>query len=87
MKDSSTTTKLRVVYDASAKTSSGISFNDQLLPGPSLYTMFPSVILNFRYKKIGVSADISKLQGGSVADRGMRLPPVPDQRERSWMSG
>ena len=36
-KESSTTTKLRAVFDASAKTSSGISLNDIYLSG-QLYT-------------------------------------------------
>ena len=47
VKASSTTTKLRVVFDASAKSSSGYS-NDQLLPGPNLYPLLPSVINKFR---------------------------------------
>ena len=34
VKEASTTTKVRVVYDASCKTSSGISLNDALLVGP-----------------------------------------------------
>ena len=35
-KDSSTTTKLRVVLDGSAKTASGISLNDRLMVGPKI---------------------------------------------------
>lgn len=35
-KESSSTTKLRAVCDASAKTSTGVSLNNQLLPGPNL---------------------------------------------------
>ena len=60
-KDSSTTTKLRVVYDASAKTSTGASLNDQLLPGPSFYPLLTNVLIHFRSKPVGLSADISKM--------------------------
>ena len=35
-KESSTITKLKVVFDAPAKSSSGASLNDTLLPGPSM---------------------------------------------------
>ena len=59
VKDSSTTTKLRIVFDASAKSMSGISLNDCLLPGPSLYPLLTSVLLRFRMHFIGMSADIS----------------------------
>ena len=47
LKESSSTTKLRIVFDASANTSSGISFNQQLLPGPSIYPLLTSVINRF----------------------------------------
>ena len=58
---SSTTTKLRIVFDASAKTTSGISLNDILLPCPNLYPLLTDVILAFRSHKIGMIADISKM--------------------------
>ena len=60
-KEASTTTKLRVVFDASARTSSGISLNDQLLPGPNLYPHLASGVLAFRQHRIGMTADISKM--------------------------
>ena len=44
VKERSTTTKFRAVFDASAKTSSGVSLNDQLLSGPNLYPMLTSVL-------------------------------------------
>ena len=36
-KEHSTTTKVRVVFDASAKSSSGVSLNDTLLVGPTIH--------------------------------------------------
>ncbi len=61
VKDSSTTTKLRAVFDASFKSSSGHSLNDQLLPGPNLYPLLSAVINRFRMHQIVISADISKM--------------------------
>ncbi len=61
VKSSSSTTKLRVVFDASAKSSTGVSLNDTLLQGPNLYPLLTSVILAFRSHPIGLCADISKM--------------------------
>ena len=60
-KESSTTTKLRIVFDGSAKTSSEKSLNDSFLPGLSLYPLLCSVINKFRLHTIGISGDISKI--------------------------
>ena len=56
VKDSSTTTKLRVVFDASAKSRSGFSLN-----GPSLYPLLPSILNRFWLPLISMSADIFKM--------------------------
>ncbi len=61
VKKFSTKTKLRAMFDASAKTSTGISLNDQLLPGPNLYPLLTSVLTAFRCHKIAITADISKM--------------------------
>lgn len=60
-KASSTTTKLRVVFDASAKTNNGISLNDTLAAGPTIYPTLENILLRFRVHKVALSADISKM--------------------------
>ena len=44
-KESSTTTKLGVVFDTSAKTSTGDSLNDTLLVGPTLHPTLETILL------------------------------------------
>ena len=43
MKQSSTTTKIRAVFDASAKTSTGVSLNDTLCVGPTVHSSLVDV--------------------------------------------
>ena len=61
VKASSTSTKLRVVFDASAKASNAISLNDTLLTGPTLFPNLDTILLRFRTYPGAVSADISKM--------------------------
>ena len=61
MKASSTTSQLRVVFDASAKTKSGTSLNDHLLIGPTVHAPLVDVLLRFRRHKIALVADVSKM--------------------------
>ena len=61
MKESSTTTKLLVVFDGSAKTSTNFSLNDILLVGPTLQPDIFDLIIRFRQYKIGMTADIAKM--------------------------
>ena len=61
VKEASTTTKLRVVFDASARSSSGISLNDQLLPGPNLYPHLSNTVMHFRQHQFAITGDISKM--------------------------
>ena len=61
VKASSTSTKLRIVFDCSAKTSSGFSLNDALLPGPTMYPLLTNVLLKFRNHTVGMSSDIGKM--------------------------
>lgn len=61
MKESSSTTKVRPVCDASADTSSGSSYNDVILVGPSLYQPLPSILNRFRDAAVAMTADVSKM--------------------------
>ena len=61
LKDSSTTTKLRVVFDGSAITTSGTSLNQALLVGPTIQPTLSDILLRFRCYPIALNADISKM--------------------------
>ena len=60
-KESSTSTKLRVVFDASAQASNGISLNDSLFVGPTLHPKLETILLRFRTYPVALTADISKM--------------------------
>ena len=57
----SLTTSLRVVFNASQKSTSNLSLNDVLCVGPAIqYDLF-NILINFRQHKIAFTADISKM--------------------------
>lgn len=60
-RDSSATTKLRVVFDASCATDSGKSLNDLLLKGPNIQDELVCIIARFRSYKYVMSSDIEKM--------------------------
>lgn len=61
LKESSLTTKLRQVFDASAKSSNECSLNDVLTTGPALQSDLVSIILNWRMYRYVFVADIEKM--------------------------
>lgn len=61
MKDSSFTTKLRVVFDASAKTDTGVSLNNTLLVGPIVQDDLFTILVRFRNHAIVLTADVEKM--------------------------
>ncbi|GFW20807.1 integrase catalytic domain-containing protein [Trichonephila clavipes] len=61
IKPSSTTKKLRVVFDASCKTTNGASLNSLLGVGPKLQRDIFEILLNFRIPRIIFTADIEKM--------------------------
>ena len=60
-KDSNTTPQLFVVFDASAKSRSGTSLNDQLLVGPTVNAPLLDVLLRFRLHRVAVTTDVSQM--------------------------
>lgn len=60
-REHSTTTKLRVVFDASAPSSTGKSLNDLQLVGPAIQGDLISILLRFRQHKFVVCADVTKM--------------------------
>ncbi|CAL8126482.1 unnamed protein product [Orchesella dallaii] len=61
IKDDSTTTKLRVVFDASMKSDVGTSLNDVLLVGPTIQDDIFNILLRFRTHHVALKADITKM--------------------------
>ncbi|GFW66731.1 DUF1758 domain-containing protein [Trichonephila clavipes] len=59
--DNSSTTKLRVVFDGSFKSTNGNSLNDILLTGKKLQSDIFLTLLKFRFFPIAFSADIAKM--------------------------
>ena len=60
-KHSSTSTKLRVVFDASSPTTSGASLNDILAAGPTLHPNLDQILIRFRSYRVALSGDIAKM--------------------------
>ena len=55
------TTKLRVVFDASAKTTNGRSLNEVLMNGPRVQGNLFNILLRFRLHQVALMADIEKM--------------------------
>lgn len=61
IKEESLTTKLRVVFDASRKSSTGVSLNDKLLVGPKTQDDLYSIIIRWRLHRFVYIADVEKM--------------------------
>ncbi|XP_065356280.1 uncharacterized protein LOC135950676 [Calliphora vicina] len=61
LRPNSTSTKLRVVFDASAVTSTEKSLNDILLVGPTIQDELFLQVLRFRLYKYALTGDITKM--------------------------
>lgn len=58
---SSTSTKLRVVFDASQSTSTGYSLNDVLMTGPRLQDDLWDILMRWRKHPVVLGADVQKM--------------------------
>ena len=60
VRESSLTTKVRPVFDASATGTNEVSLNDCMNPGPNLLPLLPEVLIRLRRWRYAYSADITK---------------------------
>ena len=60
-KESSTTTKLSVVFGGSAKTTTEVSLKDRPMLGPRVQKDLFSTLVRFRLHQVALSADIAKM--------------------------
>ena len=61
LKPDSTTTKLRVVFNASHATSTGVSLNDVLHPGPALQNDLMILLVRWRFFRYVFNGDLEKM--------------------------
>ncbi|XP_053686518.1 uncharacterized protein LOC128736060 [Sabethes cyaneus] len=61
VKSSSSTTKCRVVFDASAKTTSGLSLNDILMCGPVVQDSLINILIRFRLPPVVLVGDAKQM--------------------------
>lgn len=59
--ENSLTTRLRVVFDGSCPSSSGISVNDLQLVGPTVQSDLFTILIRFRQHLVAFSADVQKM--------------------------
>ena len=60
-KEHSFTTEIWAVFDASAKSSTGVSLNNTLLVGPTVHPPHVDVLLRFRSHRVPLTTDVSKM--------------------------
>ncbi|GIY08467.1 hypothetical protein CEXT_773171 [Caerostris extrusa] len=63
--------KFRVVFDGSAKSSTGVSLNDKLMVGLQLQTDLTTILIRFRMHKIAMTADIENVPANQI--KGLRF--------------
>ncbi|GBN99637.1 hypothetical protein AVEN_179941-1 [Araneus ventricosus] len=77
------TTKIRPVFDASAKEKNSSSINECLEKGPNMVELIPEIINKFRLRKFGITADIEK----AFLQIGLQEDDKPFLRFLWWENG
>ncbi|XP_050293842.1 uncharacterized protein LOC126734313 [Anthonomus grandis grandis] len=72
VKEGNLTTKVRVVFDASAQTDTGLSLNDVQHVGPTIQNDLLAILLNFRIYPFVINADITKMYRQVLIDPSQR---------------
>lgn len=65
IKESSKTTRVRPVFDASGKDASGVSLNDKLMVGPTIQPKLSAVLQNWRRYEFVVTTDGQRMKRAS----------------------
>ena len=60
-KESSTTSKVCVIFDAFAKSSFGTSLNEQVLVGPTVHSSLMDMLLQFQRHKVALTTDVGRM--------------------------
>lgn len=61
IREDRSTTKVRIVFDASAKTTNGFSLNDRMIVGPKIQNDLATLLIQFRKHAIALVADVEKM--------------------------
>lgn len=61
LREDKTTSKLRTVFDGSAKSSNGVSLNERCLNGPTIQPELIDIFIRWRLHKVALVADIEKM--------------------------
>ena len=61
LRPQNTTTKLRVVFDASYRTASHVSLNELMMVGPTVQEELHCTLIRFLFHKYVITVDIEKL--------------------------
>lgn len=72
IREDSESTRLRVVFDASARASSGVSINDIQMIGPTIQDSLFNILIRFRQHRFVLSADIEKMYRQVLIDESDR---------------
>ena len=68
-KETSTTTKVRAVFDASAASSSGVSLNSLLMVESTVHSSLTDVLIRFRLHHVALTTNVSRMYRAVLLDK------------------